>query len=103
GALRHRAAAAHSARLLRQTTGPNPVRQGFISAGGVSLLLAGVLDQRRLLRLLSALPRVLEALRNRFARRSSEEGVLPERSEDHAGTAPDGVAALNGPIFAARL
>ena len=50
--------------------------------------------QRRLLRLLPRLPRVLEAVRHRPAGRGAEEGVLQERAEDHDGAAADRVAAL---------
>ena len=67
-ALRHRPAAAHGARLLRQVPGPDPVRQGQLSARRVSVLLARVRNQRRVLRLLPRLPRVLEAVRHRPAR-----------------------------------
>ena len=43
------------------------------------VLLARVRDERRVLRLLPRLPRVLEALRHGSAGRGAEEAVLPER------------------------
>ena len=66
--LRHRPPAARRARLLRQVPGPHPVRQGLVPAGRVSVLLARVRDEGRVLRLLPRLPRVLEAVRHRPAR-----------------------------------
>ena len=45
------------------------------------LLLAGVRDQRRILRLLPRLPRLLEAVRHGPARRGAEEALLQERAE----------------------
>ena len=64
-----------NARLLRQVPGPDPLREGLVPAGGVSVLLARVRDARRLLRLLPQLPRVLEAVRDRPARQRAEEGL----------------------------
>ncbi|CAA9337517.1 MAG: hypothetical protein AVDCRST_MAG11-2797, partial [uncultured Gemmatimonadaceae bacterium] len=94
GAVRHRAAAARRARLLRALPGPHPLREGLLPAGGVSVLLARVRDARRLLRLLPRLPRVLEALRHRPARRGAEEGVLRERPAPHEPAAAGRVAAV---------
>ncbi len=75
-ALRHRQAAAVCARLLRQVSGPAPVRQRQLPAGRVSVLLAGPRNERRVLRLLPRLPRLLETVRNRAARRCSQEAIL---------------------------
>ncbi|CAA9478390.1 MAG: hypothetical protein AVDCRST_MAG39-11, partial [uncultured Sphingomonadaceae bacterium] len=85
GALRHRAAAARGARLLRALPGPHPVRQGLVPARGVPVLLAGLRDARRLLRLLPPVPRVLEAVRHRPAGPGAAQAVLRERAADHAG------------------
>jgi hypothetical protein len=71
----------------------NSLRQGQLSARGVSVLLACARDARRLLRLLPRLPRLLEAVRHRPARRGTEEGVLPERPSHH-GRPYDGVAEV---------
>ena len=54
--------------------------------------------QRRVLRLLPRLSRVLEAVRHRSAGRGAEEGVLPERAEDHAAAAADRLAALESRV-----
>ena len=56
------------------------------------VLLARVRDQRRVLRLLPRLSRVLEAVRHGSARRRAEEAVLQERAEGDAGIAGDRLA-----------
>ena len=94
GALRLRPAAAGGARLLRQVPGPDPVREGQLSARRISVLLARVRNQRRVLRLLPRLPRVLEAVRHRPARRGAEEALLPERA---ASITPGPAAAPASP------
>ena len=58
----------------------DPVRQGQLPARRVPVLLARVRDQRRVLRLLPRLPRLLEAVRDGPARRRAEEAVLQERA-----------------------
>ena len=50
--------------------------------------------QRRLLRLLPRLPRVLEAVRHRPAGRGAEEGLLPECAEVDAGHAAGRLAQV---------
>ena len=70
--------------ILRQVPGPHPVRQGQLPARRISVLLARVRNHRRVLRLLPRLPRVLEAVRHRPARRGAEEALLPERAEADA-------------------
>src|SRR5688572_24101713 len=94
-AVRHRPTAPRGARLLREVPGPDPLRQGFLPARGVSVLLARVRNAGRLLRLLPRLPRVLEAVRNRLAGRRSEEDLLQERAEDYAPPAAGRVAEVN--------
>ena len=64
-----------------EVPGSAAVRQGQLPARRVSVLLARVRDQRRVLRLLPRLPRLLEAVRHRAARRRAEEAVLRERAE----------------------
>ena len=58
------------------------------------VLLAGVRDQGRLLRLLPQLPRVLEAVRHQPAGRCVEEAVLQERAARGQGTAAERLAAV---------
>src|SRR5690606_28446352 len=87
GPLRHRQAATHRARLLHPLPGPHPVRQGLLPARRVSVFLARIRNGRRLLRLLPAVSRVLEAVRHRPAGRGAAEAVLRERAADHAGAA----------------
>ncbi len=60
-------------------------------AGGVSVLLARLRDDRRVLRLLPQLPRVLEAVRHGPAGRDAEEAVLPERAQSGPRIAADGL------------
>src|SRR5262245_45847310 len=79
--VRHRAAAADRTRVLHQVPGPPAVRQRQLPARRVSVLLAGVRDERRILRLLPRLPCLLEAVRHRIARRRATEGVFGERGE----------------------
>ena len=96
---RPRPPAARRARVLRQVPGPDPVRQGQLPARRVPVLLARVRDQRRVLRLLPRLPRVLEAVRHGAARRRAEEAVLQERAEARArAAARTGLAAANGSL-----
>src|SRR4029079_4019705 len=83
-------------RLLRQISGPRPVREGLLSARGVSVLLARLRDARRLLRLLSRVPRVLEALWDRSPRQRAQEGLLRERAADNDTTPADRLATLSG-------
>src|SRR5438094_1564838 len=85
GALRLRPPAARCARVLRQVPGADSVREGQLPAGRISVLLACVRDQRRVLRLLPRLPRVLEVVRNRTAGSGLEEALLSECLENHAG------------------
>ena len=61
----------------------------------VSVLLARLRDDRRVLRLLPQLPRVLEAVRHGPAGRDAEEAVLPERAQSGPRIAPDGL--VDGP------
>jgi hypothetical protein len=84
GALRHRPAAARGARLLRALPGPHPLRQGLVPAGGVPVLLAGLRDARRLLRLLPPVPRVLEAVRDRPAGPGAAQSCTHENA--HSGS-----------------
>ncbi len=79
-ALRFRPPAARRARVLRQVPGPDSLRQGLVRSRRVPVLLARVRDERRVLRLLPRLPRVLEALRHGSAGRRAEEALLPERA-----------------------
>ncbi len=66
--------AAHE--FLHQVPGPHTVRQGLVPARGVSVLLASVRDERRLLRLLSPVPRLLEVVRHRVAGQRVEESLF---------------------------
>ena len=72
-------------------SGPRDVRQGRLRRHGVSVLLARLRDDRRVLRLLPELSRVLEAVRHGPAGRDAEEAVLPERAQSGARIAPDGL------------
>ena len=63
-----------------------------VRAERVPVLLARVRDERRVLRLLPRLSRVLEALRHGLAGRGAEEALLPERAADDAGSAADRLA-----------
>ena len=83
---RARPPAARRARVLHQVPGPHRLRQGQLPARRVPVLLARVRDQRRVLRLLPRLSRLLEALRPGPARRRAEEALLQERAE--AGARP---------------
>jgi hypothetical protein len=68
-----------------QISRSHSVREGCVSTGRISLLLARVRDVRRVLRLLPRLPRLLEAVWTGSSRFRAEEGVLPERAEDRPG------------------
>ncbi len=74
--------------------GSDPVRQRQLSARRISVLLAGFRDQRRILRLLPRLPRVLETVWNRLARSGIAEALLSERAEAGAGPVEGGVYGL---------
>src|SRR5205807_2418591 len=93
-ALRHRTPTARRARFLRQIPGSHSLRQGLVPAGGVPVLLARVRDERRLFRLLSAVPRLLEVVRHRLAGLCAEEGLLPECTEDHSRIAANRLAPI---------
>ena len=70
-----------AARLLRQVPGPHSVWERQLPARRISVLLAGIRDQRRVLRLLPRLSRVLEAVRHRLAGPGAAKAVLRERAQ----------------------
>src|SRR5207244_12479498 len=87
GALRLRLQAARRARLPRQVSGSDSLRQGQLSARRVPVLLARVRDHRRVLRLLPRLPRVLEAVRHRITRSGAAKALQWKRAEARPGAA----------------
>src|SRR5260370_23483771 len=82
--------------MVHRPPGSRPVRQGYLGAVGILLLFPGARNLRRILRLLPQIPRLLEDVRPRPARRGAEEAVLQEcaahYSRYRSGRVP-GVAA----------
>jgi hypothetical protein len=88
--------AAHRPRLLHQVSGQDSLRQRLVPARGIPVLLARLRDERRLLRLLPTVSRVLEALRHRTAGRCAQEGLFRERAQDHQGDSTEWLAEIAG-------
>src|SRR2546421_3447760 len=81
--------------MADRTSGSRAVRQGYLAAFGISLLLSRAGNRRRILRLLPQVPRFLENVWSRLAGRSAEEAILQERAADHPGHRSDSVSAVN--------
>ena len=68
--------------------------KGRVREVRISVLLAGVRNEGRILRLLPRLSRFLEAVWNGSARRGPEEAVLQECLADHSRTSSDRLAEI---------